>query len=237
MLLVIHVALLQFEHSAQIVGGDDGVAHPRDVADIVSVALVDLYIHVHMLIIVVAHGVFEDGGIAEAQLVVFIDQCLLGLAITLVGEFLRLEDVGELTSLVDLTESALADQRTLDLAVGEFLVALEDQLVDLHFGLLVDIHVEDHLVGLLGIVALHDVDLCVLITLLVEIALGQDLRTVDHVWRQLPAAHHTQLRLHILAFGLLDADVVDAADTGAHAEVDAEIDLAAHDRVGGDGDL
>ena len=233
-LLVVDVALLHFKHVVQVVGGDNGVSHPCDVADIVLVALVDLHKHVHVLLVVVGDGVFQDGGVAEAEFVVLVDHGLLGLAVALVGEFLRLEEVGELACLVDLAKGTLAEHRTLDLVVVDLFVADDDDLVDFHLGLLVDVHVEDHLVGLLRVVALGDGYLCILVALLVEVFLGEDLGAVDHVRCDLTASHDAQLGLHVLALRLLDADVVDAADAGAHAQMDAQVDLAAHEGVGGD---
>ena len=84
---------------------------------------------------------------------------------------------------------------------------------------------------------LYDIDHCVLVSLLVEILLGKYLGAVDHVRRDLTTFHDTQFRFHVLALGFLDTVVVDGADTGTHAQVDAEVDLGADDRVGGDAHL
>ena len=107
-------------------------------------------------------------------------------------------------------------------------------LVDFHLGLLVDIDIEGHFVGI-GSFALNNVDLGVLVTFIVEIFLGEDLGTVDDVTREAHTPHHTQFGFHILALGLLDAVVVDTGDAGTHAEVDTEVDLATHDGVGSNG--
>ena len=237
MLLVVDVALLHVEHGIQVVGGDNGVAHPGDVADEVFLTLIDLHIDIDMPVVVGADGVLKDGGIAETQFVVLVDQCLLGFLIALVGEFLRFEHVAELASLVDLSEGALADQGALDLAVLQFLVAVKDQFVHLHLGLLVDIHVEDDLSGVLGIIDLVNLDLRILIAFLIEVSLGQDLGTVDDVTRQAIAPHHTEFCLHILTLRLLDAMIGDGADAGAQTQMDAEVDLGTDDGVSGDADL
>ena len=63
-----------------------------------------------MLVVVAVDGVLDDSCIAEAQLVVFLDEGLLGLFIALVGEFLRFEEVGEFAGLMDLAEGTLADE-------------------------------------------------------------------------------------------------------------------------------
>ena len=88
--------------------------------------------------------------------------------------------------------------------------------MDAHLVLLVDVYVEHHLVGTLHL-ALYNVDLGILVSLVIEVFLGQDLRTVYDVTRQTHAFHHTQLRLHILTFSFLDAVVVDGRDTGAQS--------------------
>ena len=232
--LVIDVTLLHIEHGIQVVGGHDGVAHPCDITDVVLVTLFNLYIDVHVLLVIVPDGVFEDSGIAEAQFVVFLYQLLLGLLVTLVGELLGLEEVSELTSLMDLTEGAFGEHTTLDLRVLEFLVAHQIDVAHLHLVLLVDVHVEHHLPLVVRVVALHDVDLSVLIALLVEVLLGQDLGSVDHIRRDLAALDDAQLGLHILALRLLDAQIVDGAHPGAEGQRDAQVDLRPHDGVGAD---
>ena len=76
----------------------------------VTTVLPTLHIDIDVLVVVVRDRVFEDGGIAEAQFVVFVYQRLLGLVIALIGELLRLEDVGELACFMDLSEGTLADE-------------------------------------------------------------------------------------------------------------------------------
>ena len=73
-----------------------------------------------MLVIVVAYRVFYDGGITESELVVFLDELLLGLPVTLVGELLGFEEVGELTSLVDFTEAPLPNIEPLIFLLDSF---------------------------------------------------------------------------------------------------------------------
>ena len=234
MLLVVYIALFHFKDGIQVVGGDNSVSHPSDVANEVLVSLVDLHIDIHVVIVVVADGIFNDACIAETEFVVLVNQCLFGLTVTLVGKLFRLEEVRELSCLVDLSKGTLAEKRTLDFTVLQLIVTFEDELVNLHLLLLVNLHVENHLIGLFRVVALGNFYLGVLIAFLVEISLCQDLRTVDHVRSDLTASHDTQFSLHILALSLLDADIVDATDAWTHAEVYAEVDLAAHDGVGGD---
>ena len=132
---------------------------------------------------------------------------------------------------MNLTEGTLADKRTLDLAICEFIVSVEDQLVYAHLILLVDIHVEDNLVSTF-LFLLNDVDLGILVTLVIEIFLSQDLGTVNDITRETHAFYHTQLGLHIIALGFLDAMIADVADTGTQTQVDTEVYLITDDRVG-----
>ena len=120
MLLVVYIALLHFKHGIQVVGGDNSVSHPSDVANEVLVSLVDLHIDVHMVIVVVADGIFNDACIAETEFIVLVNQCLFGLTVTLVSKLFRLEEVRELSCLMDLSKSTFAEKRTLDLAICEF---------------------------------------------------------------------------------------------------------------------
>ena len=197
--LVVGVALLHAQHGIQIIGSNHRITYPSDVPDKILVTLIDTQEDIDMLIVVVPDGVFKDGRIAEAQLIVFLNQLLLGLLIALVGEFLRLEEVAELSGLVDLTEGTLAEERTFDLLIGELIVTRYKDIAHLHLVLLVDIDIEHHLTLVVGVVALDDINLRILKALLVEISLSEDLRTVDHVRRNLATLDDTQLRLHIVA--------------------------------------
>ena len=109
--------------------------------------------------------------------------------------------------------------------------------MDLHLRFLVDIDVEQNLILVFWVLHLYDVDLSVLITLLVEIFLGQDLGSVDDVSCQAHAFHHTEFGLHIFTFRLLDAVITDGADSRTHAQVDTKVNLRTDDRVGCDAHL
>ena len=76
-LLVIDVALLHAQELVQVVCGIDGVTHPGNVANVVALALIHLYIDVDMLLVNVPNGVFQDDGIAEAQFVILLNKVLL----------------------------------------------------------------------------------------------------------------------------------------------------------------
>ena len=131
------------------------------------------------------YGVFQDGCVAIAQLVVFVDECLLGLFVTFGGVLLGLEEVAELARLVDFTKGTLLEHVTLDFAVGELVVAFENDLAHLHLRLFVDVDVEDNLVFAGDVVALDNLDFGIVIAFVVEVFLCQNLRTVNHVGRNL----------------------------------------------------
>ena len=91
-LLVEDVAALHAEHGVQVVSGDDGVAHPVDVSQEVLLALVHLDVDVDVLLVLIPHRVELDGGIAVAQLVILLEQLLLGLVVAFRGELLGFEE-------------------------------------------------------------------------------------------------------------------------------------------------
>ena len=190
-----------------------------------------------MLFVEGVNRVFENGGIAIAQFVILVDEGFLGLVVALGGVFLGLEEVFELAGLIDLAEGSLREHSAFDLIVAELFVAFEDDLAHLHLGFLVDDDVEDDFVLAGHVVALDNFDLGIVVTLVVEIFLGQDLGTVNHVGRNLCTAHDAQLVVHVLALGLLQSGVVDGADTGTGCQMDAEVDFGTYDGVGCDSDL
>ena len=187
-----------------------------------------------MLLVVVPHAVFQDGGVAEAVFVVFVDEVLLVGLPALGGEFLGFQEGGELVGLVGLREGAFGEEAALDLGVGELLVAFDDNLVHAHLLFLVHLYVEYHLVLVGHVVALRDVYLGILVAFVVEVFLGQVFGAVYDVGRHLSALDDAQLGLHVLTFRLLQADVVDGGDTRAGGEVDVQVGLRAHDGVGRD---
>ncbi len=233
-LLVVDAALVEREQPRQHVGVVDGVAHPLYVAHIVFLSLVDLYPHVDMLGIDVPHAVAEDDGVAVAQLIVFLDELLLVGLPALGCELLGLEERGELAGLVCLGEGTLSQEATLDLQVGELLVALDGDVAHAHLLLLVDDDVEDDLVFRGHVVALLYLDIGVLESLVVEVFLGQYDGAVDHVGRDLSALEDAELLLHVLLLALLQSDVVDLRHAWPSLERDVQVNLVTYDGVGSD---
>ena len=78
-LLVIHIALFHVEQTAQIVGSINGVAHPRDVAQVVFLTFIHLNIYVDVLVIHVPDAVFQNLEVAITILVVLLDKVFLVL--------------------------------------------------------------------------------------------------------------------------------------------------------------
>ena len=188
-----------------------------------------------MVVVNIPHGVFKDDGIAIAQFVVFVYQCLLGLFVTLGRELLGLEDVAQFAGFVDFSEGTFLDQRALYLARLQFLVAFEDDVAHLHLRLFVDAEVQYHLVLARHVVALGDVDDGIVVSFLVEILLGQNLGAVQHVRCNLRTLHDAQACLHVFTFRFLQTVEVDGRSTRPCGQVDAQVYLRPHDGVGRDG--
>ena len=231
--LVIDVAFFHVEHALEGIGGINRVAHPRDVSEEIFLAFIHLHIHVHMLRVHRPHAVFHNHGIAEAHFIVLIQEAFLGLFPTLGREFLGLEKGGELAGLVHFPQRAFFEQSALDFLVGELVVALDDDAAHLHFLLFVDDDIENHLVFLGHVVALHHVDFSVLEALVVEIFLSEQLGTVEHVGMDAHAAGEAEFLLKVVALRLLDAHVVDLRHARPSGQCHVQIDAVAHDGIGG----
>ena len=218
--LVVHITFLHAQRLTQLVGGINGVAHPCDVADEILTSLVHLHIHIHMLLVVVPNAVGQDGGITVTIFIVFLYQILLVFLPPFRGKLLRLEDIGKLTCLMGLGEGSLAEHSTLDFRIRQVVIALDDNVAHLHLLFLVDDNIENYLVLVRHIITLVDGNLGIFVTLVVEIALGQDFGTVEDVWRHLPTLDDTQFLLHILTLRLLQTDIVDSRDTRTYRQLD-----------------
>ena len=135
---------------------------------------------------------------------------------------------------MDRCEGTFLEQATLDLLIGDLFVTLDGDLVHLHLHLLIDGDIKIHLILVGHIVALHDGDLGILVTLVFEILLGKDLGTVDHVRRDLVTFQQAQFLLHVLTLALLQTDIVDIGNTRTDGQVDVQVDLITDERVGRD---
>ena len=235
--LVIYIALLHAEHGIQIVGSIYGVAHPVDIADKVALTLIYLDIYVDVLLVEVAYAVFQDLRITITILVVFVDEFLLVFLPSLRSKLLRFEESSKLASLVGLGKGSLREESTLDLSIRELLVTVDGNLVNLDFLFLIYDYVQDYLTLVSHIVALVNLDFSILEALVIEVFLGKDLGTVEHVRCYLRTLDHTELLLHILTLAFLQSHVVDIRDTRSYREIDVKIKFFTHDRVGSDSDF
>ena len=135
---------------------------------------------------------------------------------------------------MDLRESTLREQSSLDLLVRQFLITLDDDLVNAHLLFLIHLHIKDHITLLRDVITLGNGNLGILETLIIEISLGQDLRTVNSIRCELTALEQTQLILHILTLTLLQTDIIDVRDTRTHGQVDMQVHMITNQRVGHD---
>ena len=231
-LLVVDVALLHAEHGSEIVGAVYRVAHPCDVAHVVLLAFVHLHAHAHVPVVDVPHRVAHDVCVAVAQLVVLVDELLLVVLPAFGRVFLlELQERSHLARLVSLLEYTFLYYITLYLACGERLVALDEDVAHLHLLLFVDDDVENHLVLVSHVVALHDLYVGVLEALLVEVFLCENLRAVYHVRCNLCALEQSELLLHVRTLRLLQSDVVDGRHARTHLQMDVQISLVVYERV------
>ena len=166
--------------------------------------------------------------IAVSVLVILVDQELLVLVVEVVDKLLRTEEVAPVATLIGLLH------RPLQLLLVEGAITGDVDLVDLDFLLLVDGDVEDEVIGLGHIVALHDGDIGILEALLIEVALDDNLGTVHHVGCDLIALAEVELGLQVILLRLLHTDEVDFREARALGERDVQVSLVAHGLLHGD---
>ena len=188
-LLIIDVAVLELQGAVECFGGVDGVAHPVDVAHIVFAALVKGEIHIHVLFVEGHHAVAYYVGIAVAPRVAATDHGVFVGGVFLGDKFLGSKEVAQLTHLAGLLHSFL--ERFLLLLVH----AGDVDAVDFYFLVLVDIDVEQHLVGIRRVVALQHVDLHVLESFVHEVGFDHILDAVDYIYVDLVAGLEVELLL------------------------------------------
>ena len=241
--LVIDIAFFHTENFVQtlyiahLISRIDRVSDPRNVAQIVFRAFIDLHKHVHVLRIDRPHAVLDDDGVAIAQFVVFLDEFFLVFLPPLRREFLGFQERREFAGLVGLRQCAFPQKTALDFAVAELFVALDDDVSHLHLLFFVDDNVENHVVFLRHVVALHHVDFGVLKAFFVEIFLGEQFGAVEHIRMDAQSRRHAEPLLQILFFRLFHADVVDFRHTRTTCQRNVQIDAVSDDGIGGNGDL
>ena len=190
-----------------------------------------------MLVVDVPNRVGHNHGVTISILVILVYKLLLVRLPAFRRKLLGLEERTESAGLVRLCESSLLEQTALYLGVRKSLVAFDEYLAHLHLLLLVDDDVEDNLVFLRYVVTLDNLDVGVLESLVVEVFLCENLRTVYHIRRNLCALEQSELLLHVRTLRLLQSYVVDGRDTRSHLEVYVQVGLVLYERVNGNGHL
>ena len=190
-----------------------------------------------MVVINIPHAVLLDSHITVTQFIILVDEVLLGSLVSLIREFLRLEEWIQLSGLIHLGQDTFFEQSTFDFGSLKTLVSLDDDFANFHLVVLVDIYIKYDLVFPHHVISLLNINFCILISLVVEVFLCEDFGTVNHVRCNLASLHDTEFRLHILTFWLLQAVIVYSADTRAQCEVKCEVHCITNDRVGWDSNL
>ena len=85
---VIHVSLLDHQHGIELVSRIEGVACPRDVAEVVPLPLVDDEVYAQTVLLYIIYGVLDDTGVPVSGLVERAYEGLLVVVILLLVEFL-----------------------------------------------------------------------------------------------------------------------------------------------------
>ena len=230
--LVVHISLLHVEQTREVISRIDGVADPCYVADVVLLSLINLQVDVHMLIVDIPDTVLQYLSVTVSVLVIFRYEVLLILCPSVRCELLRLEKVAQLPGLVYLLEGAFGEQVTFQLLIRQLAVAINEDMPYPHFLLFVDINVEDDLILVGHIITLADVHLSILVSLVVEVFLGEGLRAVYHVRGYLSSLDKSELLVHILALAFLQSDVVDSRDARTCLQIDVQVDLVSDEGVG-----
>ena len=220
--LVVGVARMHAEHVLQLLGVVDRVAHPRDVADVVFVALREVDVDAEAFLVDRVDRVAQDGGVAEALRVVEVDQQLLVLLEVALLEFGVAQEVEAL--LVRLLEGAA------QAFVGELFVAREVDAADAHARSAIDHERDVHGIRTHGVVLDARLGAGVAEALLGPVGFDELAVLVDHVVGVLRAAAQLELLHEVLLLALGDALEVPAVYPGAFAQEDFEVGVVAVDR-------
>ncbi len=204
-----------------MIGVVDGVAHPRDVVDVVFLTFVEGDVDIHLVVLVGHHTVADDLGVAIAQLVVFLDDAAEVVAIVLLHKLLLAEELPQVAPLVGLLDDAL------EFAVAEHLVAVDIDLVHLHLAVLVDVDVDKHLVFIREVLLEGDFHIGFAESLLRVVLLDDIGGAVHDILRDLVALHELQALLDVVALPFFHAVVVHIGDARLRTHVDHEPHLVA----------
>ena len=214
---VIGVTFLDTECSIQKFVRINGIADPRDVADVVFVTLAHGQVDIHTgRIFGIGHyAVGYDIGIAITDLVVLGDNGILVLLVLFGNEFLGTEEIGDVVIVGFL-------HRPVDLGVRQSLVTGDIDFCDLGFGLFVHIDDDFYVTGLIAIRKLHHLHFGIMETLVGQEFLDNGLCTIAEVRRHLIALGNTHLHFQIFLLTFLEAVVRHFRNTRTRCERNLE---------------
>ena len=224
---VIYITGFDAQSSIQQFVRIDGVSHPFDRTDIVLVSFADRQIDIDARRVfgVRHHAVRHDICVAITIFVVFLNNRQFVFFVLFGYEFLGTEEVDDIV-IVGLFH------RLVNLAVCQRFITRDINLSDFGLGLLVDSNEHAHVTRMVGVVALQNFDIGVMVTFLGEVFLDNRLGVVFEVRRHLRALPDTCLYFYILFLAFLESFVAYFADTRPLLEGDDEPNLVAFDFLG-----
>ena len=229
--LVIHIAFLHAEQVIQGCRGINRIAHPFYIAEIIPLTFFHLHVHIHRLLIMRRHTVFQNHGITISQLVILLYQVFLVFLVLFLYKFLRTEPTAGTSFFIGLLENARNEHRSFYLLGTQSMVSLNRNGVYLHLFFLVDTNIHNGLVRCGHIVSLQNLDFGILVSLFIEILFNQELRTVYHVRSELVVFQQTDAVFQIFTLSLFHTAVIDLRYTRTLCQLDAKVDLVAHHAI------
>ena len=229
--LVVYVSFLHPQQIVQCCRGINRIADPFNIAQIVPLAFFHLHIHVHRLLIMRHHAVFQNHGIPISQFVILLNQVFLVFLVLFLNKFLRTEPTAGTSFLVGLLENAWNEHRSFYLLRAQSMVPLDRNGVYLHLLFLVDADVHDGLVRCGHIIPLQNLDFGILVSLFIEILFNQELRTVYHVRSELVVFQQTDTVFQIFTLSLFHTAVIDLRHTRTLCQLDAKENLVFHHAI------
>ena len=187
-------------------------------------------VHIHQILANIDYAVGINVCISVTELVVFFNDAFLVLLVVLSHKFLSLEEAFE-AFLVGLFQQSAREESSVELLGGKVVIARNVDFTDSHFFFLVDIDIDNDLVGQGRVVVLHNVHIGILETFLVKVSLNDDFCLIYDVGSQLVAFHDAHPFHQGIVVRLLHTIDVDLRHARAHTKGDFQIDLFVHDAV------
>ena len=201
-LLVVHFTGTDIEYAVEPVSINDSIAYPRDIADIILLALFKVDVDVDLLLVKRHYAVRKDLRVTVAKLVVFFENAVEVILIIVLHKLFLFEEIHYIAAFVGLFH------RAFDLLVGKHLIARDIDLMNLELVVFVHVDLHDHFVGSRQIFMKHDVDLGVAEAFFLVVGLDDHDGTVDDVLRHLIALIQLQTLLKIVFLAFFHALVI-----------------------------